>query len=102
MSFWATAAKAARLSREYSDAWDAALLAVEQGMAIPEVVRAFAAETDNAFDDQAAEVLIEGFERALGVLEEAVRLASKLSPTIAEWGVRALVWETRLRKMRGD
>lgn len=100
MSFWQTAAKAARLAREYGEATDAALRAVEQGQSIDEIVKAFAAETDNELDDEAANILIAGLDKTAAVLEKAVALATEWSPQIAEWGVKALVWKDKLNRLR--
>lgn len=102
MRFFEVAAQAVRLGREYTIATDAALEAIEQGLPIDEIVRAFAAETNNEFDDRAVEILIQGLDQAAETLEQVVGLATRWSPEIAEWGVKALVWGDKLRRLRGS
>lgn len=101
MSFFSTAARALRVAREYNDAWEAALAAIEAESSLPDVVRAFAAKTEDKFDDQAAEVLIDGLTQAITAAEAIVHLATVWSPKLAEIGVQALVWELWLTRLRG-
>lgn len=101
MSFFSTAATAIRVARECEDAWEAALEAIEHERPLPEVIRAFASKTDSQIDDHAADVLIEGLTKAIDIATMAVQFASAAAPKIAEWGVQALVWEQRLKAMRG-
>lgn len=101
MTFLATAARAVRLAQQYTDAWEAALEALEHERPLPEVVRAFAAKTENQLDDRAAETLIEGLTRAIDAAEALARFAAVASPKLAELGARAVGWELRLRSLRG-
>lgn len=101
MSFLSTAARAIRLAREYSDATDAALKAIEEGSSLSCVVFSFASRTENQIDDQAAEILIEGLEKAIEAAEAAAHLAAIYSPKLSEWGVQALKIERKLRELRG-
>lgn len=101
MTFFSTAARAVRLGREFASATDAFLRAVEDERPLREAVRAFAAETQNELDDQAAEVLIAGLSQAIDAAQTVAHLAAVWGPTIADWGVHALKLENRLRKLRG-
>lgn len=101
MTFLATAARAVRLAQQYTDAWEAALEALEHERPLPEVVRAFASKTENQLDDRAAEVLIDGLTRAIGVAETFAHFAAVASPKLAELGAQAVGWQLRLRNLRG-
>lgn len=91
MSFWASLRTAWRVADEYPDAVAAARSTIESGGSVTAAVRAFAAETSDEFDDEAARHLeaglvvgIEYAQRAASALATvAARIESDVPPMLA-------------------
>lgn len=82
MSFWSAASTAWRVSREYPAAWAAAQRVLEAGGSATAAVRAFAAETSDAFDDQAAAHLSEGLTLGITYAQRAATQLGRIAATI--------------------
>jgi len=101
MSFLASAWKAVQVGREYSGAVEAAHAAFVAGRPLPDVVAAFAEQTEGTFDDGAAAALEAGLRRGIEVAHQAAQVLGRVAGAIEQHApaasiqvARALVWLT--------
>lgn len=110
MSFLSTAWRALELARDYDGAVAAARTVAESGGTVYDIVRVFAAETDNLLDDRAVEVLTDGCTKGIEWARKAASWAAslaawiedngpKIAETAAKVGVQAVRIENRLESL---
>lgn len=96
MSFLASAWRAVQVGREYSGAVEAAQAAFAAGRPLPEVVAAFAEQTEGTFDDGAAAALEAGLRRGAEWSRQAALALGRVASTIETKAPAASIAVTRV------
>ena len=90
MSFWSTISTLWSLSNEYTAAVAAANESFQKGESLAKVVKTFAAQTNNAIDDKAVNLMIEDLALAIGYINQASLVAGQAAAKIEAYAPMVL------------